>query len=449
MAKVFPFKGIFYNKKIIKDLLKVTAPPYDVITEEERDKFYAVHPYNVIRLILGKSFPGDDELNNKYIRAERFFDSWLRHNILIQDEIPSIYIYEQAYIFERKKLKRVGFIALLRLEDIDRGKVYPHEETFERPRVDRLELIRTCAANFDSIFSMYSDKKEIITKILRKNMIRKPIIDLIDKTKIRHRIWRIESRGDIKKILKELTDKSIFIADGHHRYEAALTFRDEMKDKYQKFTGEEGYNHTVMYFTNIEGGGLTILPIHRLVKNIMELNAQVLIEKLRQFFEVEEFPFKTRNELNIRRKILTRIKKFPSSEHTFILFIRGINKYFLLKLLDEKILDKIIVLERSKEWKRLDVTIAHELIIKRILGIGGERIQNEDIGYTKNVDEAIENVKIGKYQLAILLNPTKVSEIVAIASGKERLPQKSTFFYPKLLTGLVMNKIFLDEKVKF
>ncbi|MCX5725705.1 MAG: DUF1015 domain-containing protein [Candidatus Saganbacteria bacterium] len=449
MAKIFPFRGIYYNKKKLKKLSLVMSPPYDVISLAERDRFYEQSHFNVIRLILGKEFPGDTEVNNKYLRAEKFFEGWLRHGIISQDPEPHIYIYEQKYKYGKKEYLRRGFIALLKLEDFDRGKVFPHEHTLPKPKSDRFELIRTCSANFDCVFSLYSDEKGRIEKAMRPFVGRKPFIELMDNDKIRHRVWRIDKKGAIKKITNEMGDLAVFIADGHHRYEAALKFRDEMKDKYQKFTGEESYNHIMMCFTPIQGKGLTILPIHRLIRNIPSLDTLRFEDALSQYFDMEVFGFSSRSEPKVRKKLFSKMESLGKKAHVFGMYIKGGNKYYLLTLKDEKTIDKIVSEDKPKEWRRLDVTIVHSLIIEKILGIGMEKVESEDhVSFTKNADEAIDTVLKGENQLAIFINPTKVEDVIAIASAKEKMPQKSTFFYPKLLTGLLMNKIYLDEKIK-
>lgn len=448
MAKIFPFRGILYDKKIVNNLNKVMAPPYDVISPSEQDAYYAKHPYNVIRLILGKDYPGDGESNNKYVRADRFFLSWLKHGLLAQDEKPCIYVYEQKYTLYGKKYQRRGFISLLRLEDFDRGKVLPHEETFPKHKLDRLELMRVCSANFESIFSIFSDEKNHIDKLLKKSGKRKPVIQVKDNDGVVHSIWKMDSKADIKKAMRLLSDRNVFIADGHHRYEAALRFRDEMKEKYQKFTGEEAYNHIMMYFTPLEGKGLTILPIHRLVREIPDLDISSFEQALKDYFELKPFPFSKRTEESVRKKVLKLIAKAGEGEHLFGMLLAGVSQYYILKLRDEKSVDRFVREDKPKEWKRLDVTILHALVINHVLGLTSEKVTNEDpIVYVKEPSEAVKKVQEGGFSIAFFLNPTKVSEIVKIAGEKVKMPQKSTYFYPKLLSGLVMNRIYLDEKV--
>jgi uncharacterized protein (DUF1015 family) len=448
MAKIFPFKGILYNRKVVDNLSKVMAPPYDVISPAKKDALYERHPYNVIRLILGKEFPGDSGPNNKYVRAEKFFVSWLKHGLLKEDEKPAIYVYEQRFVIKGKKFARRGFVSLLRLEDFDRGKVMPHEETFFKHKLDRLELMRICSANFESIFSVFSDEKDHVEKLLKKHAGRKPIISVKDDDGVLHSLWRIDSKAEIRKIAKAMADKSVFIADGHHRYEASLKFRDEMKEKYQKFTGEEIYNHIMMYFTPIEGKGLAIMPIYRIIRGISDFDIQSFESAVQEYFSIETIPFTKKTEGTARKKLLKLMEKAVDGEHFLGMLLNGADKYYLLKLKDERSVDRFVRDGKPREWKRLDVTILHALLIGHILGLQTDRADVEDhITYVKDDAEAAGKVLDGTYQMAFFLNPTKVAQIVRIASEKEKMPQKSTYFYPKLLSGLMMNKIYFDEKV--
>jgi len=448
MVKLFPFKGISYNKRVAKNMSTLMTPPYDVISKEDQEKFYNANHYNVIRLILGKDFPGDSDINNKYIRAAKFFESWLKHGILLEDEAPCIYVYEQRYSHKKQKFVRRGFISLLRLEELGQSKVYPHENTLSKPKADRLELMKICSAQLEPIFGIYSDKKEKIEKILRKIIKRKPTIEVTDDKKIKHRLWKVEKKPLIKKIAKEMADKVVFIADGHHRYEATLKFRDEMKDRYQRFSGDELYNHIMMYFTHIENKGLNIFPIHRLIHNLPERDIGSLEDAIKKFFEVQEFGFTRKTEKNQRKKLMRKLEQEGKTKHAFGLYVRGQNKYYLMTLKDEKIMDKLLKDGKPKEWRKLDVVIIHTVFINHILGISDEGVSKEDnITYVKDENEAFDLVKEGKHQMALLLNATKVDQIVEIASEKELMPQKSTYFYPKLLTGLVMNKINQEDKV--
>lgn len=445
VVRVFPFRGILYNKDRVKKIEHVFSPPYDIITPEEQDSLYNLHDFNFIRLILGKEFPGDGEYNNKYTRAAVFLDGWLRHKILVQDEKPAFYVYEQRFRFRSKKYSRLGFIGLLRLEDTGRGKVLPHEETYPRAKLDRLQLMRATSANLESIFSIYSDEKGTIAKVLKKFMKRKPVVEAVDKDQVLHRIWRIDRKPSIAKIAKEIRDKTIFIADGHHRYEAALHYKNELKMKNTRFSEEEAYNHIMTYFTNIEDKGLLVLPIHRVLHNLVYFDPVSFEKELERFFEVEPYKASKRGASRIRNKLMRDLEKKGQEKHVLGMYL-GENRYYLLTLKDEKIVEEMVEEEKPKAWKRLDVTILHAVVFDRILKIAKET--EDKISYVKDEEEAVRLVDEKGYQVAFFMNPTKIKEITAIASKLEKLPYKSTYFYPKLLSGLVLNKIVYGEKIK-
>jgi uncharacterized protein (DUF1015 family) len=450
MAKIFPFSGVFYNKKMAPNLSKVMTPPYDVISKEAQENFYNTHPYNCIRLILGKEFPGDNEHNNKYTRANAFFNAWLKNGIMQHDDEESIYAYEQRFKFKGKLFVRLGFISLFKLEELEAGRVYPHENTLTKPKQDRLDLIKATATNFESIFSLYIDKEDKISKLLKKNIKRKPIIEVKDGSGFHSRIWKITSKPVINKITKEMSNKQVYIADGHHRYEASLKYRNEMRTRSQKSTGDEPYNFIMMYFTNVYDKGLLVLPIHRLVQNL-NLKEKIHMEnRLVDYFDIENVPFSKKTEKTARRHLMKLLSAAKEGEHFIGMYSQGDNKYLVLKLKSEKLIDKYIVGDKPRDWKKLDVTILHSIVIRDILGISDGDIASENaVKYVHNDDEAFDLVKEGKFQLAFLLNPTKVEQIVSVADKYEKMPQKSTFFYPKLLTGLVMYKMPNPEKFSF
>lgn len=450
MAKIFPFNGVFYNKKVSGNLSKVMIPPYDIISKEQQENFYKIHPYNCIRLTLGKDFPADSDRNSKYTRSGAFFNAWLKNSVLVQDKDESIYAYEQRFKYKGKKFTRLGFIALFKLEELEAGRVYPHENTLPKPKQDRLELLKATAANFEPIFSLYIDQDEKIPRIIRKNIKRKPLVEVKDFSGALNRLWKIPAKGIIGKLAKEMLNKQIYIADGHHRYEASLRYRNEMRTRSQKSTGDEPYNYIMTYFTNIFDKGLAIMPIHRLVLNL-NLKEKINLEnRLVDYFDVEEIKFAKRTENIASKKLLRMVSKAKEGEHFMGMYLHGESKYHLLKLKNEKLIEKYVTADKPKEWKKLDVSILHSIVIKEILGITDKDIEAENcVKYVHNDDEAFQLVKEGKYQLAFFLNPTKVEEVVAVADKYEKMPQKSTFFYPKLLTGLIMYKMSHPERFVF
>ncbi len=447
MVKILPFNGVFYNKEKVRNFSKVMTPPYDIISKEAQDRFYQTHPYNCIRLILGKDFPGDTEFNNKYSRANAFLNAWVKNEILKHDGEESVYAYEQRFSYKGKKYVRLGFIALFKLEDLEAGRIYPHENTLPKPKQDRLSLIRATAANLEPIFALYVDEDEKIPRLIKQNIKRKPIAEARDMFGVQNKLWKISAKAVVNKIVKEMTNKQVFIADGHHRYEASLKYRNEMRTKAQKSTGDEPYNFIMMYFANTFDKGLVIMPIHRLVLNL-DLKEKINLEnRLVDCFDIEEMKFAKKDEMQARKKLLRWMSKSGEGEHFFGMYLRGENKFSLLKLKNEKVIEKYIGADKPKEWKKLDITILHSLVIKEILGITDKDIEAENaIKYVHNDDEAFDMVKEGKYQIAFFLNPTKIEQVTALATKYEKMPQKSTFFWPKLLTGLVMYKMEHPEK---
>ena len=438
---------MLYNRdKLKKYLPKLFTPPYDVISPEEQDYFYDLNDFNYIRLILGKEFPGDSEYNNKYIRTAAFLDGWLRHRILVKDEKPVLYAYEQSFSLCGKRHSRIGFIGLLRLEDMGRGKVFPHEETHPKAKLDRLQLMRATSSHLESIFSLYSDEKGRINKVLKKFMRRKPLFDVLDRDRVRHRLWHVDRKPSITKIIKEMRDKTVFIADGHHRYEATLRLKNELKTKNTKFSEDEAYNHIMMYFTPLEDKGLLVLPIHRVLRNLAYFEPVRFEKDLEQFFEVRPYPAKGKKASSrVLKKLLRDLEKQGREKHAFGMYL-GNNRYYLLVLKDEKTVEEMVEEEKPKAWKRLDTNILHFAVFDRLLGVAG---QTEDkVTYVKDEENALSLVDKGRAQVAFFLNPTKIEEITTIASKLEKMPQKSTYFYPKLLSGLALYKFEHGDKVK-
>lgn len=447
MVKVFPFQGVLYNTKLLKKhLARLFTPPYDVISTQEQDAFYGQHDFNYIRLILGKTFPEDNDYNNRYVRAAAFLDGWQRHNILLRDRSPAFYVYEQVFTHQGKHFSRLGFIGILRLEDFGQGKVYPHEETYSKAKMDRFQLMAATASNLESIFSIYSDEKSRVFKLLKSFTRKKPLIEVKDAKKVAHRLWRIDRTAAINKLVKEMKDKVVFIADGHHRYEAAIRYRNETKTRNTKFSEDESYNHIMMYFTSIEDKGLLILPIHRVLHNLVYFDQVRFLSELERFFEIKHIKATKNTSEKVRTKLLRDMSKAQEDQHLFGLYLGKYN-YYLLKLKDFKPIEEMVAENKPRAWKQLDVTILRAAVLENLLGISREGGEDK-ITYTNNDAEAVNLVDEKDYQAAFFLNPTKIDEITSIASKLEKMPQKSTFFYPKLLSGLVLNKLSHHEKIK-
>lgn len=423
MKKVSAFQAVTFNHDKLKDLSSVVCPPYDVISPERQEYFHKLDPHNFIHIILGKDIPGED----KYRRAAKHFKDWLKEAVLISDERPTIYFYNQEFNIRGEKKNRLGFIALLRLDN-KKSSVFGHENTRIEAKEDRLKLIRQVKANLSPIFVVFSDKKRIIQQINQQYLqSHKPFIDITDDEKTNHKVWRIDNPEAIAKIEQQMQQASIFIADGHHRYEVACTYRDEMEKKLGALNGDEKFNYVMAYFTNTESRGLTILPIHRLVKLTQKFDSNNFKSLIQPYFDFEEVKDKTR--------FFFLMAKAAASEHIIGLYAN--KKYWLLRLKNVKILDKIIS-DKPRQYRALDVAILNYLVFKNALGLNPE--DKEAIKFFHDPEELMQKVDKDNFSVAFFLNPVKIEQITSIALAGEKMPAKSTFFYPKVLSGLTISK---------
>lgn len=437
MAKIAPFRGVLYNKERIKDYESVVTPPYDLITPKEQDRFYKKHENNIIRLELGRHLPDDDAANNCYTRAAGLFDEWLKTGILLKDSDPSIYLYELTYSLNGETKALSGIICLVSLDE----GLMPHESTYSKPKADRLNLLQGCGASFSQIFGLYPDtENNVIDKLASSVKGTEPRISFISETGIQNKLWQVKDTDIINQIKKLMDDKPLFIADGHHRYETALNYRNKMLTKFKKASGKEAFNYVMVFLANIENPGLMILPTHRLIhyRGLIDFSA---IEKR---FKIEEFRIDSNETAPIKR-LLSDMRRHGVREHVFGMLYPKNRAFYLLALKDERILNDIIDKDHSPVWRRLEVTILHKLIIEDVL-----KIKNNNkghIAYEQDGNVAAEKALQGEYEICLFLNPTKIAEVVEIAKAKDKMPQKSTYFFPKPLTGLVINKI-ADEIIE-
>lgn len=451
MAKIAPFRGILYNSEKTGDFNKVMAPPYDVISPAYQDELYNRHPHNIIRLILGKTLPGDAAGNDRYSRAATDFNKWQDQGILIRDEKPAIYYYVQVYkLKDGQRKARKGFIALAKLEEFGKGGIHPHEKTLAGPKADRLKLMQACNANFSCIFSLYSEPKKTANKLLEDCCLSGlPIIDVADDDRVESKVWRVSDQNIIKKVVEMMSDKPLFIADGHHRYETALNYRNMMKDKTNGYTGKEAFNYVMMYFSNMDDEGMTIMPTHRIIHNISKFNSSAFLVNCSHFFDIEEVKWDSKVEPRARKEFYKKMEERGARLPSFGLYINGLDSYFVLALKEKDTMNKVFGNSIPDVFKSLDVTVLHALILNNILGISSAAQENQtNLVYVKGLDDAIEEAKKDGKQMAFLLNPTKIEQVKAVATSGQVMPQKSTYFYPKLLSGLVINPISNGEVVE-
>jgi len=417
MPGIKPFKAYIYNKNKINDLTEVVTPPYDVISEEQQTELQNLSPYNFTHIDLAKAKPGDDKDNNKYTRAKKTYDNWIEKKILIQDEKPSLYFYKQEYKVLGEKHSRLGFIALLELQDEEESKIHPHENTHEDAVDDRFQLTKTLNAALSSIFVCYSDSQRKVEKIFNKHILsNEPMVDIKDPDGVRHKMWNFTDEAIINEIHESIVDQNLFIADGHHRFKMATELRKlKLKNK-PNSNGKEPFNFVMTYFTNLDSKDLQIFPMHRIVKKIPKK-----LDFIEEYFRVDKV--KSINELQIL------LAKAGLNEHAFGLYTReGIK---LLRLKNKHLIDEFVK-KGSKELKSLDANILKCFVFDKL------GVKSDDIVYTKNLNDVTSEVENGTAEAGFIMNAVKISQLKAIALNGEKMPPKTTYFYPKVLSGLTV-----------
>ncbi len=443
MAESIPFRGILYNPKNIQNLEAVVAPPYDVISEVDQENLYQKSDYNIVRLILGKIFENDNERNNRYTRAARDLNDWLQKGILQQNGDECLYFYSQNFLFMGENKTRSGFIATVKLEEYDKGIIYPHEFTLSKPKKDRLNLIRACQTNFSQIFGLFSDPEKRIDNLIEEGIKGQSLSKITDSEGVIHTFGKITNKDIIEQLIYCMKDKKIYIADGHHRYETTLAYRNEMREKYGNTSEKKSYDYVMMYLTNMDSEGTSIFPIHRLLFNLKNFQPEQLLKSLEPFFTIQKYSFKGPDEKKqTLAHLLDQMELKEKEQFIFGLYL-GTQHFYLLVLKDHSCLSNLADSSKQpKELLELEPFILHSLILEKIMGIKKESIVNqENICYKKNEQEAVKMVDSGNYQLAFFLNPTPMEHIKKLAGAGVRMPQKSTYFYPKLLSGLVINPL--------
>ncbi len=408
MAVVTGFQGFRYNPEKIENLSKVLAPPYDVISPEEQEELYGVSPYNVVRLILSKC-----EGEQKYVKAGATFRDWIADQVLIQEAEPSIYPYHQQFDLDGKKIIRRGFIATVRIEDFSSKIILPHERTFPKPKIDRLKLTLACKANLSPVFSIYSDPEGSIEKAIGENIEDEPLIDSLYRDGVRNKLWKISDRDIISQIKTTMSDSNLLIADGHHRYETALEYRNQQRNNSGTGSGERLYEYVMMYLARAEDDGLLINPTHRVLKNLGSLDLKDFIQKIGERFNIKRIDFRE------------AVSSLGSRE-------------FLILSKDTRNVIKVSPKDLYPEsFKNLAVMLLHNVVLKEII-----TEEKSEILYTKSIKEVSELVKSGQYILGFILPPLTASDIFEVVLADEKLPHKTTYFYPKTLSGLVFNPLW-------
>jgi len=435
--EIKPFKALRFDSSVVGDVGKCIAPPYDVIDADMQQKLYDRSEYNVVRIIKGKIFPEDTEENNQYTRATQFLNTLIETGALKPDAQEAIYAYVQDFGIGLESFRRSSLVVLGRLEEFGHG-VQPHERTLEAPKADRLRLMRAKATQFGQIFMLYDDPEEIAEAIIDKVLGESALVAFTDDDGVRHRLFAIVGRGDIDAVVKMMADKTLIIADGHHRYETALNYYRE--------TRNPAAAYRMMTLVNMRNKGLIILPTHRLVANVTGFDVDRLIGRIKDTFDITRYPFADSDDRSsARQKMFEHMRsEFKKGRNAFGIYA-GDNVFYAAVLKDRRIMASAQP-QSSDANRNLDVSVLHKLILEEVLGIGAKQLANQsNIEYVKDIgdviDKTIDKVDGGESQVVFFMNATRIEQVKAVAGAGEKMPQKSTFFYPKIYTGLIVHKL--------
>jgi len=428
MAKIIPFRGYRYNPDAVGSITDVVAPPYDRVYPDVQEERLNASPFNIVRVIKGLSEANDSSGNNVYTRAAEYLEAWLGDNTLIREDEPAIYAYHQTYEFAGQQLTRKGVIALGKLEP---ERVHAHEKTLRGPREDRLNLMRATEANFGHIFMLYNDPERTTENALG-NLISSetPIIEAKDADGNLHQVWRITDEQLIGTVQEALSDKDLYIADGHHRYETAVNFMQECEQAGWTPAADESFGYRMMTLFNVSEPGMSIRPIFRLVHGVEGFDADAFLQAAEERFEV------TAHETFEEMAAATHAGR---TAHTVGCFTSA--GFHSLQIKNLSSMDELIP-DRSVDYRQLDVSILHAGILEPLLGIDAKALEEQkNVTYTVDPKKGISAVKQGDEQIFFFMNSTAADEVIRVADHGEKMPQKSTDFYPKLLTGLVLTKM--------
>ncbi len=441
MAEILPFRGILYNPEKIEELASVVVPPFDVISREEQQNAYECHPNNMIRLELNRGAEDGGSDADPHRLAATHFENWMSEGILVRDPEPAIYLTANDFTIGQRSFSRLGFICRVRLTPFSKGIVVPHEKTYSKVRSERLELMKASHANFSPIFALYRDPGDAVLREAAAAVRgRAPDIDFVDANGHRHRLWRVTAVDRTASMAAALRDRRIYIADGHHRYETALAYRQWMEQAHGPLPPDHPAHCVMMYLTAMETDGMVILPAHRLLRSVSRELRQRLLDRAPAFFQVERIsgstpagpPDPAAMEAALGEKDRTA---------RFGVVMREDPEMVLLRL-KEGVMERLYADKIPPELIDIDVTALTHLIFMDILGFDATRLDNHQlIGYASTIEQGVQQVFAGDYDIGFLLNPTRIDQVRRIADAGLIMPRKATYFYPKVISGLVVNSL--------
>ena len=426
MAEIKPFKGMRYNTFLAGKIGELCCPPYDIISEEERLGYIAENEYNVIRLELPK------EGGDVYKTAGEVLDMWRNTGVLVHEIKPAVYIYEEEFNAYNKRSSVKGIIVRVKVEEFSKGVILPHEFTLSKAKADRFNLMKATNCNFSQIYALYMDEEHTTLKTIDRLSDRKPDQKFTDSDHVTHKLWIITDEKVIEKLVNDFADRKLYIADGHHRYETALNYRNYCRENGISKEGDP-QDYQMMYLVDMQHPGLVVFPTHRMVRDLESFDKDEVLKGCEEYFDIKKFT----SVGNINSELA---KQYKQGKKAFG-FYCGKGEWYLLVLKDIEVMADVLP-DLSEASQQLDVSVLHSLILEKTMGIDKENMANQiNLTYTKFFEEAIMKVDKGEFQCSFILNPTRVTEIRDVAAAGEKMPQKSTYFYPKMITGMVMNDL--------
>jgi uncharacterized protein (DUF1015 family) len=438
MATIKPFRGTRYDPDRVEDLSRVISQPYDRVRHGLQDKYYDQSPHNVVRIIKGKETPEDSDDDNVYTRARDYYATWLNQGVLMREDQPALYVLRQSFTLpDGTEKSRQGLVTAFQLSAFDEGIVLPHERTHSGPKVDRLNLMRATEVNFGHIFMLYPGDR--INELLNEAVERTEGLEareLFEKD-VLQQFWPVTDAETVEAVLEEMAPRrNLIIADGHHRYETALNYRDEMREQHPDAPNNAGFNFRMVTMVSMQDPGLVILPTHRLIHSYGKMSAAEILEEAKETFSL--IPVDSREDLEAALDEAT-----PA--HPRFGFYNG--GHTVLELKDPGVMDRLLP-GRDPAWRMLDVSVLHELLIERVMDISKEAVERkENIEYLRDPQMGYDAVDEGEAEFLFVLNPTRMEQVRACTAAGEKMPQKSTDFYPKVISGMVMMPIGVDERL--
>ena len=446
MAKVAPFKALRFNNDLIPDLGKAVCPPYDVINEEQQEGFYQASPHNIIRVELNKTQKSDGLEENRYTRSASHLKSWIDSGVLKPEPSPCFYLAQTEYVDDKGSQRtRTGFFCLLKVEDFSTGVVLPHEKTFTGHKEDRFKLTEATSSNISPIFAVFPDEGNLVETALQEARPKKAAEDFIDPMGLKQKLHAVCDQEALDKVRKLMSDKVIFIADGHHRYETALAYRDHMRKLHPEAGPEAPFEYVLVYLVGMSDPGLTIFPCHRVLPKLHGFNARDFLLHAQNYFDHSELPL-VQDAKADKAAVTEALAKAGEKGNSLGLVSAESDKAYILTLKKGAPVEWDGI---SPTLQGLDVVVLTHVVLEKILGMDDTvRDHTHSIEYVSDMAQVIEQVRSQKARTAFLVNPTRMEQVKAVAKAGEIMPRKATYFYPKVLTGLVIYHMPTQGEVK-